>query len=98
MGPNEKSVPLHCFYHSCLNCTPRFEFLEIFTSRNSILGSLISRNFILLNVCLLKQKETFVSVVRSYAQTHKMILTKKTESITEGPRILTVGVQSSSSG
>lgn len=41
-------------------------------------------------------KETFVSVIRSYAQTHKMILiTKKTESITEGPRILTVGVLSS---
>lgn len=41
-------------------------------------------------------KDTFISVVRSYAQTHKMVLVnKKTESIASGTRILTAGVMSS---
>ena len=44
----------------------------------------------------MRQKKRLYQLLGLYAQTHKMILiTKKTESITEGPRILTVGVLSS---
>lgn len=70
-------------------------FLEIFTSRK--FDSWLSNQPQFYTSQMSDEtKETFVSVVRSYAQTHKMILiTKKTESITEGPRILTVGVLSS---
>lgn len=70
-------------------------FLEIFTSRK--FDSWLSNQPQFYTSQMSDEtKETFVSVVRVYAQTHKMILiTKKTESITEGPRILTVGVLSS---
>ena len=67
-------------------------FLEIFTSRKFDSWLSDQPQFYTSQMSD-ETKETFVSVVRSYAQTHKMILiTKKTESITEGPRILTVGV------
>lgn len=70
-------------------------FLEIFISREFD-AWLSNQPQIYTSQMSNETKETFVSVVRSYAQTHKMILiTKKTESITEGPRILTVGVLSS---
>ena len=70
-------------------------FLEIFISRKFD-AWLSNQPQIYTSQMSNETKETFMSVVRSYAQTHKMILiTKKTESITEGPRILTVGVLSS---